>query len=442
MKKKNILFICLAVFLQTIAFAQMQSYMTYSAERGLNNTSLVYINPKVETVKVEKLSNDTIITLCRDKNTDLSYFLLTVSSSTFARFHEVHTDYKVYDFKILGNYIYFCGKVFNPNSLSYTGFVARANLQIFFFALYPNNIFYSNTIDPTEVVYELEVYNDPSTTYPRISALGHNSTNNKYYFFDFDITLGTGPYYVFETERILQDITQTQNYIAVTFSTDYPQGEFGVMRHKKINIFDCQSQIFDFVYNGNEAMGLMRRPEDQLKCYLSENIEGTDVIFIATTMEINKNLPSPFERYNRSINIYHISLDNISLLKTQLFPLSGKPYIKDMFFKPQDATLYLLSNISLCNDLNYIDIPCIDGILEVKPIKDTTYVANFIIPSQSRPTIDKMNSIASYEDNNKYYISAGVMYDNVLGDKMYWFDKEASLNVSASCSGRKTAGSA
>ena len=44
-----------------------------------------------------------------------------------------------------------------------------------------------------------------------------------------------------------------------------------------------------------------------------------------------------------------------------------------------------------------------------------------------------MNSIASYEDNNKYYISAGVMYDNVLGDKMYWFDKEASLNVSASC---------
>lgn len=433
--RRNIIFFlfCIGVLiLQTNrSFAQMQSYMTYSAERLLNNTSVVYINPNIETVKVEKLSNDTIITLCRDKNTDLSYFLLTVSSNTFTYFHEVDPNYVVYDFKLLENNIYFCGKVFNPNSLSYTGFIARSSIQTFFFATYPYNIFYSNTIDPTDVVYDMEVYKDPRTTYPRISALGHNSTNNKYYFFDFDITLGTGPYSVFETDHILQDITQTSNYIAVTFSTDYLQGEFGVMRHKKSNIFNCQSQIFDFVYNGNESMGTMRRPENQLKCYLSESIDRRDEILVATTMEANKELPSPFERYNRTINIYHISLDSISLLRTQLLPLSGKPYIKDMVYRTQDSTLYIVSNISLCKELNEKDIFRIDGILKVKPLKNSPYSPIYIIPSHCESSIETINNIAKYGSDDEYYIVGGVS-DNSQANKLYWFDK-IYQNIMGNC---------
>lgn len=433
--RRNIIFFlfCIGVLiLQTNrSFAQMQSYMTYSAERLLNNTSVVYINPNIETVKVEKLSNDTIITLCRDKNTDLSYFLLTVSSNTFTYFHEVDPNYVVYDFKLLENNIYFCGKVFNPNSLSYTGFIARSSIQTFFFATYPYNIFYSNTIDPTDVVYDMEVYKDPRTTYPRISALGHNSTNNKYYFFDFDITLGTGPYSVFETDHILQDITQTSNYIAVTFSTDYLQGEFCVMRHKKSNIFNCQSQIFDFVYNGNESMGTMRRPENQLKCYLSESIDRRDEILVATTMEANKELPSPFERYNRTINIYHISLDSISLLRTQLLPLSGKPYIKDMVYRTQDSTLYIVSNISLCKELNEKDIFRIDGILKVKPLKNSPYSPIYIIPSHCESSIETINNIAKYGSDDEYYIVGGVS-DNSQANKLYWFDK-IYQNIMGNC---------
>lgn len=427
--RRNIIFFlfCIGVLiLQTNrSFAQMQSYMTYSAERLLNNTLLVYINPNIETVKVEKLSNDTIITLCRDKNTDLSYFLLTVSSNTFTYFHEVDPNYIVYDFKLLGNNIYFCGKVLNQNNFSYTGFIARSDIQTFFFATYPYNIFYSNTIDPTDVVYDMEVYKDPHTTYPRISALGYNNTNNKYYFFDFDITLGTGPYYVFETSFILQDITQTENYISVIFSTDYPQGEFGVMQHKKSNIFDCQSQIFDFIYDGIESMGLMRRPENQLKCYLSEGIDRTDEIIVATTMESNKLL-SPYEKYDRTINVYHILLDNISLLQTQLLPLSGKPYIKDMVYRPQDSTLYIVSNISLCKELNDKDIPRIDGILKVKPFASSFYSPEYIVPRMSEVAVEKINNITKYGGGNEYYIVGGVS-DNSQANKLYWFDNRVQI---------------
>lgn len=321
--------------------------------------------------------------------------------------------------------------LFKGNSLIFKSkigvllFVARSSIQTFFFATYPYNIFYSNTIDPTDVVYDMEVYKDPHTTYPRISALGYNNTNNKYYFFDFDITLGTGPYYVFETSFILQDITQTENYISVIFSTDYPQGEFGVMQHKKSNIFDCQSQIFDFIYDGIESMGLMRRPENQLKCYLSEGIDRTDEIIVATTMESNKLL-SPYEKYDRTINVYHILLDNISLLQTQLLPLSGKPYIKDMVYRPQDSTLYIVSNISLCKELNDKDIPRIDGILKVKPFASSFYSPEYIVPRMSEVAVEKINNITKYGGGNEYYIVGGVS-DNSQANKLYWFDNRVQI---------------
>lgn len=61
MRKKLGFFICLAVFLQTIAFAQMQGLISYSSERYSRN-----IQPESKTVKVEVYDEKNIITLCRD----------------------------------------------------------------------------------------------------------------------------------------------------------------------------------------------------------------------------------------------------------------------------------------------------------------------------------------------------------------------------------------
>ena len=178
-------------------------------------------------------------------------------------------------------------------------------------------------------------------------------------------------------------------------------------------------------------MGTMRRPENQLKCYLSESIDRRDEILVATTMEANKELPSPFERYNRTINIYHISLDSISLLRTQLLPLSGKPYIKDMVYRTQDSTLYIVSNISLCKELNEKDIFRIDGILKVKPLKNSPYSPIYIIPSHCESSIETINNIAKYGSDDEYYIVGGVS-DNSQANKLYWFDK-IYQNIMGNC---------
>lgn len=74
--------------------------------QGITNSSERYsraIQPTVNTVKVEKLDDENIITLCRENTT--SYFCKTSLNSSTVDYGIIPQNLDVYNFKIYKDYI-------------------------------------------------------------------------------------------------------------------------------------------------------------------------------------------------------------------------------------------------------------------------------------------------------------------------------------------------
>ena len=416
MRKKLIFFICLAVCLQTIAFAQMQGVITSSTEREVSS-----IEPVVNTIKVKKYSDNVIITLCKDNTTGCYCFVKTETGTTSVNYGILPSNFVVYDFKILGENIYFCGQ-YNINNTA-NGFLAKISYN----ALFAGGNFDYDEIPQTSVVYEIEVYYNKITESDDIVALGTNSTSTMYYCINYNTSLSLSNYNLFNTQRVLQSITQTENYIGIVAS--YPAtNEFEIIRFLKNSLYTNQGQTWQFAYSGYKWIDL--RPENRTYAYLSEAIDDTDEILVATSVDYHGTHPDIGLTLNcRTVNVYKIELSTLQLLSTQVIPTEGKPYLKDMVFIPNNETLNIVTNVQIGDMFGGFPYCCafdIDIIYNVSENVATLYSADYTIPNGSQEWLHLMNAIERYDSD--YYIVAGKYKD----DNLYLFDKY-TLSASTDC---------
>lgn len=407
MRKKLGFFICLAVFLQTIAFAQMQGLISYSSERYSRN-----IQPKSKTVKVEVYDEKNIITLCRDNSstTATSYFCKTILNSSVSDYGTMFPGVDVFDFKIYNEeYIIMCGQY------SGDGFIGKIKISDLFAGVGQLEYY---SVPVVSVLYKIDYYLDHE--HLKVATLGHDGLS--YYFVDYDLSDISIPYYYYKTDYTLYDLTQTQNYISIVFSKPVLH-EFGIMRHDKTNIFNCQSQMWAFA--GGAAFEYTcgaRKPEKQDPCYLIENVDNSNDVFVAVALQDH-----PYESTGHSIVVYDIKVSSWFLSFTQIIQTAGKPKLKDMEYCPIDNSLNIVSNVNIDNNTNnypisngYSGRSDIDVIHKLR--RYVTGNIELIVPSNSADMDDCLNSIAKYRDN--YYIVAG-KYKNT--GSLYWFDREHTL---------------
>ena len=280
----------------------MQGVITSSTEREVLN-----IEPVVNTIKVKKYSDRKIITLCKDNTTGCYCFVKTETGTTSVNYGILPSNFEVYDFKILGENIYFCGQ-YNTNNTTH-GFIANISYN----ALFTGGNFDYDEIPQTFLVYELEVYYNKVTDSDDIVALGTNSTSTTYYCINYNTSLSLSNYNLFHTQRVLQSITQTENYIGIVAS--YPAtNEFEIIRFLKNSLYTNQGQTWQFAYSGYKWIDL--RPENRTYAYLSEAIDDTDEMLVATSVDYHGTHPDIGLTLNcRTVNVYKIELSTLQLLK-------------------------------------------------------------------------------------------------------------------------------
>ncbi len=398
MRRNIITLVCLALFLQTNLFAQMQGIISYSSERHSRA-----IQPFPKTIVVENYTNDTIITLCRDGG--MSYFCKTALNSSLVEYGIMPQNIDIFDFKIYNSEIIMCGK--NANNNSNTGFIGVININDLFAGV---GVLQCYEVGHTDIVYDMEYYTDVNG-HLKVATLAQTRPSG-YAFVDYN--LSTSSHYVYPTQYTLYRLTQTKNYIATVFSEPNAT-EFGIMRHDKNNVFNYQSEIWRFA-GGYVYSSFGLKPEERGTYFLIENIDNTDEVCVAATVKDH-----PFSLGGVPIVVYHIDVNTLNLNSTQVIQSYGKTHIKDMEYIPYDETLHIINNTDVC----YVDngdttIRYSIDVIHKAFVYPTTlsYLAEIIVPNNSQENAYCMNSIVKYTDN--HYIIGG---KSSTYSSLYWFDK-------------------
>ena len=421
--KKHLLFFIVAhliIGLQTNAFAQMQGIINNSSEKVSRA-----ISPEANTVKVKKYADSIMITLCRNTNSSRYCFAQTKLGSNTVEYAELPSEFKIYDFTIYKDEIYFCGN-FN-NQLYNVGFIAWANFN----DLFNGGVFHYDRMQITKIVYELEVFYNNALGTMNIVALGSddehgNSATGTYFCIDYKLNSNT--YDLYPTQNyILHTLTQTPTSVDVIFSENNTHARmFGVMRHMKNNMSNCQSLIWQYSYNGFDYTSGDARPQKRRPCFLAENIDDSELICVTTAIqsELTYSVIT-----NHKINTFVIDVSSLQLLYTQVIPTVGKPILKDMKYNKRNKILNILANTSLdsifngCTHPVYGPLGCIDAIYELRPLitpSASSYSSLVIVP-EDNIFLEVLNGIEIYDD--RYYIVAGKSANT---GTLYWFDRRYS----------------
>ncbi len=415
MKKSYYLLIFLILlFASATSYAQMQ---------GINASSERYtrsLQTLGEFVKVENIDNRSILTLSYNTTLGNSAFAKTRAGTNYMEIgipRDVR--FTVYDFGIFDNYIYFCGIFAGSN-----GFIAWAKLD----DIFNNGQFYYELLSTVTVVYNLEVFKDLMDGYPKVVALGYNTNSQRYSFIDYNVWNNPGTYNVYECHFKLQNLTQTDRYIAVVCSRNQPPYEdFGIIRHDKTNIPNYQGQVFGFDNNGIATGDIFGRlPELNKPGYLIEWIEDSPNVMVATCID---QVKSPhFGSSSYPIALFNIDLDNLSLYSTQVIPNFGKPYVKDMAYIPYDSTMHLIVNGQFGNTFSSVpsnDWTYTDFIHRIEVWNTNNYNSEILLPNSNVGKDDVLNSITKYD--KYYYIIGGRLSSN---NELYWFDRKSNISGS------------
>ncbi len=411
MKKSYYLLIFLILlFASATSYAQMQ---------GINASSERYtrsLQTLGEFVKVENIDNRSILTLSKDINSNYSTFVRTKMGTNYITIgRPLNPRFDVYDFKIFDDFVYFCG------NYSGCGFIAWGKLD----DIFNNGQFNYELLNTTTVVYNLEVFRDHIDGYPKVVALGYNTSNQRYSFINYNVWNNPGTYNVYECPFKLQNLTQTDGYIAVVCSRDQPPYEdFGIIRHDKTNISNCQGRVFKFDNNGIATGDIFGRlPEANKPSYLIEWIEGSPNIMVATCID---QIKSNFGSSAYPIALFNINLNSLSLYSTQVIPNFGKPYVKDMTYIAYDSTMHLIVNGQFGNTYStvpYSDWTYTDFIHKIEVWNTIGYYPEIILPNSNVGKSEVLNSITKYD--KYYYIIGGRLSNN---NELYWFDRKFDIS--------------
>ncbi len=410
--KKNyyLLIFFILLFAITVSYAQMQGINT-SSERLTQS-----IETLGEFVKVENIDDRSILTLSRDINSNYSTFIKTKKDTNYIEIgHPINVNFEIYDFKIFNDSVYFCGR------FGGIGFIAWIRLEYIF----NSGIFYYSLLNPITVVYNLEVFKTSNNGAPKVVALGYNTNNQMYSFIDYNVWSNTSTYDVYNTSFKLQNLTQTDKYIAVVSSLPFtPYMDFGITVHDKTNIPNRRNRMFRFDNNGIATGDIFGRlPEANEPSYLIEWIEKSPNVMVATCID---QVKSPhFGSSSYPIALFNINLDSLSLYSTQVIPNCGKPYVKDMAYMPYDSTMHLIVNGQFGNTFSTVpsnDWAYTDFIHKIEVWNTSNYNSEMLLPSGNTNREDVLNSITKYD--RCFYIVGGRWSTN---NELYWFDRKSDV---------------
>ena len=372
MKKTNTNFfrsILLASFLLATYMSQAQMHPFKSAERVVNLQT--------------RDSSKSLIRTIDEKNLISSYepfsfnaicFIWTTQGQTNAEFAALTQIHHVYDFKILNNWLFFCGQ--DNNGL---GFIARVRV----FELFES---YTNTIEIMSLpgvseVNKMEVYEGAYNEY-YIAAIGDHR--------HFIYTIMEEPnYYIYTSPFPLSDVVTTDNHIVVLGKKNLDS--LALFTHPKVNI----QNYFGMSYAHNQA---------RFENFLIERLFGDNVLVSYT------DRPNGYQA-----QFVRIDARTLQPIAQQSLSDKGKPNQKEMVFNPADSTVLYLSHAVENKDM----------IATIKPYLNYSYPSDVIIPNMCKWGHETLNSLTAYHDN---YLSAiGV---DTTTSHLYWFDyKRGTTNL-------------
>ena len=389
--------------------------------QGYNSTEreFRYLQPNLNTIKVEKYNDEEIITSCYSSNSLYSYFCKTTLGSSNVVYAQLPQRLEVFDFKICDDNVIMCGKRILPNAN--IGFIAKIKVSDLFAGTGQLEI---HEVQSERVVYKLECYSYNNSI--RVAALSYDS--HIYSFIDYDIGNLSTPYYKYSSDYTLYDITQTNHYISIVFS-ERGANYFGIMRHDKANISNNTGVIWSFPGYAHIYSTIERRPENRETYFLIENIDNTDNVCIATEIE---GATGTFGAVD--IGVYDIYLGNFTTNQSQLLLTAGKLKLKDIEYCDYNQALHIIDNTDLVTSLNGVgtDIYSTDVIHEVKVYPNMfPYSTDVVLPNNNLMYGEYNNSIISYDD--EYYIVAGLKNQT---NNLFWFDRKYTSGSTPTCYAR------
>ena len=331
MKKTNTNFfrsILLASLLLASYMSQAQMFPFKSAERVVNLQT--------------RDSSKSLIRTIDEKNLISSYepfsfnaicFIWTTQGQTNAEFAALTQIHHVYDFKILNNWLFFCGQ--DNNGL---GFIARVRV----FELFES---YTNTIEIMSLpgvseVNKMEVYEGAYNEY-YIAAIGDHR--------HFIYTIMEEPnYYMYTSPFPLSDVVATDNHIVVLGKKNLDS--LALFTHPKVNI----QNYFGMSYAHNQA---------RFENFLIERLFGDNLLVSYT------DRPNGYQA-----QFVRIDARTLQPIAQQSLSDKGKPNPKEMVFNPADSTVLYLSHAVENKDM----------IATIKPYLNYSYPSDVVILSQKK----------------------------------------------------------
>lgn len=370
MKKTNTNFfrsILLASLLLASYMSQAQMYPFKSAERVINL-------PAGDATKllIRTIDEKNLISSYEPFSFNAICFIWTTQGQTNAEFAALTQIHHVYDFKILNNWLFFCGQ--DNNGL---GFIARVRV----FELFES---YTNTIEIMSLpgvseVNKMEVYEGAYNEY-YIAAIGDHR--------HFIYTIMEEPnYYMYTSPFPLSDVVATDNHIVVLGKISL--GSLALFTHPKVNV----QNYFGISYTHNQA---------RFENFLIERLFEDNVLVSYT------DRPNDYQAQFVRIDTRTLQpIAKQSLLKV------GKPNPKEMVFNPADSTVSYLSHAVENKDM----------IATIKPYLNYSYPSDVVIPNMCKWGHETFNSLTNYR--NDYLSAAGI---DTAYNNLYWFDYRRGTN--------------
>ena len=343
--------------------SQAQMYPFKSAERVIN----LSVNDSTKSL-IRTFDENNLISLYEPFSFNAICFIWTIQGQSNPKFAALTQINHIYDFKILNNFVFFCGQANNG-----LGFIACCEVDTLF---NPSISSMEIQIFPSvSEINKIDVYEKVPKEY-HIVAIG----NNKCFI---HTSSNSCEYCMYVSPCYLSDIVTTDNYIVVLGKIS--PSNLALFTHLKVAIHN----YFGMSYTHNQA---------RFERFLIEKLFGDDVLVSYT------DRPNDYQAQFVRINARTCQpIIQQSLLKV------GKPNPKEMVFNPADSTILYLSHAVKNKDM----------IATIKPYLNYSYLSHIVIPNMCKWGHETFNSLTNYRNNYMAVIGVDTTYSN-----LYWFDYE------------------
>lgn len=351
MRKENILFICLVIFLQTSLFAQISN--TASVE--IKDLSDVCYAKMTDIAMVDDTTS-ILFSEILENNSYKEIFSLVKEGSTLVRQVVLQDFYEVYDIEIYDRFLFFSGK----KDMS-TGFVAWADVNTFFTVGTVNY----KVIPETSNIRKVKPYLTNTNTV-NLACLADGTMGEMV----LQVELLTNNYTIsqiipVQNTETYNDIIVYNDYIilAGNYYDGYSELGYAIRKYDKNNIANSLTYNITFIWNTNYENYLSYKPllaktkkEDHL-CFATINkyLNSTNNNYLLHVYELEEN------SYSAIIpTLYFHEIDPQQVAITTLWDFKLQP--TTLYEKGMDAVLLTYDGTKFSHvfhfDITYTSLGC------------------------------------------------------------------------------------